>query len=226
MTTQTAVLLPIAASAEIAPANELSTAYLLKWMFRFLAPVKMLVILACCYLSMWVAAEVLAIRQSGEAINHISTLHVSFTADKPGLLAWITSTDPDAVKLRHLTLVLVGLVIAYATLRYLKEVSGVKLSMTMVYYIREAIYDKLQRVGFGFHDAMSTGQLINRALSDLQNVRAFIQTAVLVSLEILLMVFLSLLLVLERNPWLAILSLAPLPLWTWYILRFSRVVQP
>ena len=44
--------------------------------------------------------------------------------------------------------------------------------MNMVFYIREAVYDKLQRVGFGFHDAMSTGQLINRALSDLQNVRS------------------------------------------------------
>ena len=54
--------------------------------------------------------------------------------------------------------------------------------------IREAIYDKLQRVGFAFHDVLSTGQLINRALTDLQNVRSFIQTAVLTSLEIGLIV--------------------------------------
>ena len=45
------------------------------------------------------------------------------------------------------------------------------MSMNMVYYIREAVYDKLQRVGFGFHDALSSGQLINRSLGDLQNVR-------------------------------------------------------
>jgi hypothetical protein len=29
------------------------------------------------------------------------------------------------------------------------------MSMTMVFYIREAVYDKLQRVGFGFHDVLS-----------------------------------------------------------------------
>ncbi len=58
----------------------------------------------------------------------------------------------------------------------------------MVYYIREAVYDKLQRVGFGFHDAISSGQLINRALSDLQNVRAFVETVVNQSLEIRLTV--------------------------------------
>jgi len=44
----------------------------------------------------------------------------------------------------------------------------------------------MQRVGFGFHDVISSGQLINRALSDLQNVRAFVQTAILTTLEILL----------------------------------------
>ena len=80
------------------------------------------------------------------------------------------------------------LVIAIVVLRYLREVANTKMSMNMVYYIREAVYDKLQRVGFGFHDAVSSGQLINRALSDLQNVRAFVQTAVLSSLEIVLVV--------------------------------------
>jgi ATP-binding cassette subfamily B protein len=96
----------------------------------------------------------------------------------------------------------------------------------MVFYIREAVYDKLQRVGFGFHDAISSGQLINRALSDLQNVRAFVQTAVLVTLEIALVVLGNILLLLTRHPWVALLALVPLPVWTWYILRFSKKVQP
>ena len=48
---------------------------------------------------------------------------------------------------------------------------------------------------------MSTGQLINRALSDLQNVRAFIQTAVLTTLEIVLIVILNILLIVTINGW-------------------------
>jgi len=101
-----------------------------------------------------------------------------------------------------------------------------KMSMHMVYYIREAVYDKLQRVGFGFHDAISSGQLINRALSDLQNVRAFIQTAVISTLDIVFAVGGYIILLFTISPWLALLSLMPLPLWTFYILRFSKVVQP
>src|SRR6185503_10423098 len=94
------------------------------------------------------------------------------------------------------------------------------------YYIREAVYDKLQRVGFGFHDAISSGQLINRALSDLQNVRNFIQTAVLVTLEIVLVVLGNIVLLATRNGLVALLALVPLPIWTYYILRFSKKIQP
>jgi ABC-type multidrug transport system fused ATPase/permease subunit len=204
----------------------LSNSYLLRWMFAFLSPVKMLVVLACAYLSLWVAVEVLANWQAGTTVNHINTIVVSSSAIHAGFWRWISGADPAAVRLRHLTLGLSGLVLLYAGLRYLKEVSTAKLSMSMVYYIREAVYDKLQRVGFSFHDAMSTGQLINRALSDLQNVRQFVQTAVLTSLEIVLAVAFNILLILDRNKWLALISLIPLPLWTFYILRFSKVVQP
>jgi ATP-binding cassette subfamily B protein len=88
------------------------------------------------------------------------------------------------------------------------------------------VYDKLQRVGFGFHDAVTSGQLINRALSDLQNVRSFVETAVLLSLEIALVVGGYIVLILALSPWLALVALAPLPIWTWYVLRFSRTIQP
>src|SRR5438046_5475662 len=111
-----------------------------------------------------------------------------------------------------------------ALLRFLRETSNTRLSMTMVYYIREAVYDKLQRVGFAFHDVLSTGQLINRALTDLQNVRTFVQSAVLTSLEIVLIVVGYEIQLIAMNKWVALLSVAPLPLWTWYIVRFGKKV--
>lgn len=195
-------------------------------MFGFLSPVKPLIVLACLYLAFWLGAETLANRQAGMTVNYISTITLDPAAKGLGFFNWITSSQPHPAGLRRLTLILFGFVVAYALLRYLKEVSTQQLSMTLVYYIREAVYDKLQRVGFSFHDAMSTGQLINRALSDLQNCRIFIQTAVLTTLEITLAVGMNIVLVMSINRWLALLSLVPLPLWVWYILKFSRRVQP
>src|SRR5207249_7374068 len=158
--------------------------------------------------------------------NHIQHLHTSSVAVTQGFVKWIGSIDPDAMRLRRLITMLAALVAVYALLRYLREVASSKMSMEMVFYIREAIYDKVQRVGFSFHDAISSGQLINRALSDLQNVRQFVQTAILTSLEIVLVVTFYIVLIYTRNRWMAALSMIPLPIWTWYILCFSKKVQP
>ena len=203
----------------------LSNAELLKWMFRFLRPVKLLAFVACCWLALSIGVEVLTTRQFGEVANQIKALHAGERTGS-GFWRWLTGADGEAVRLRATVEVLGALVVGLLLLRYMREVSNMKLSMTMVYYIREAVFDKLQRVGFGFHDRISTGQLINRALSDLQHVRQFLQTAVLTTLDIVLIVGGYMWLLLTRSPWLAALSLVPLPFWTLYILRFSRKVQP
>jgi ATP-binding cassette subfamily B protein len=219
----------------------ISNASLLRWMFGFLRPVRLLCLLACVYLTLSIGLEVLTTRQMGNAVDHIKDLHAGSTGSRhfwPWLLGgegrafhlanlWhiLRGQDPGA-PLRDVILLLVALMSGLLIFRYLREVANIRLSMTLVYYIREAVYDKLQRVGFGFHDAISTGQLINRALTDLQNVRVFVQTAVLTTLEIGLVVGGYMILLAMRNPWVALLSLVPLPIWTLYTLGFGKRVQP
>ncbi len=208
--------------------DEINNRVLLRWMFRFVRPVRGLAAIACMYTALGVGAEVLTTRETGQAIDHIKALHVEGNpgAHAAGFGAWMFGADPQATTLRFLVAILLGLVIAMSIVRYLREVANSKFSMNMVYYIREAVYDKVQRVGFGFHDALSSGQLINRALSDLQNVRAFVQTALLTTLEIVLVVGGYIALLMTRNPYVAVLSIMPLPIWVWYVLRFSKTVQP
>src|SRR5439155_19018177 len=221
-------------------AKHKSNRELLFWMFRFLAPVKPLVFLACFYLAAAVGIEQLAVLQSGNVVDHISQLRG--TGAPQGFWQWFVGAEGKTFRLkalerslfhhdatlplRDLLIVLVALTTVMLLLRYLRIVAESKLSMTLVFYIREAVYDKLQRVGFGFHDAISTGQLINRALTDLNNVRTFVQQGLLLSLEIVLVVGGYIIVIYSRNPWLAALSLLPLPIWTWYIMRFSTKVQP
>jgi ATP-binding cassette subfamily B protein len=195
-------------------------------MFRFVRPVKWLAMLACTWLTIGVACEVLAVQQPANAVNLIQKLNISQIAQGQGILRWLESSETDPVALRHVMAVLFMLVTMMAIVRYLREVANSRMSMNMVFYIREAVYDRVQRVGFGFHDAISSGQLINRSLSDLQNCRQFIQTAILTTLEIILVITFYIALVANQNGYLALLSLIPLPIWTWYILRFSRIIQP
>jgi ABC-type multidrug transport system fused ATPase/permease subunit len=206
-------------------APETTNRQLLKWMFGFLRPVKGVVLVACVLLALWTAAEIGAVRITALAIDQIETINLTEIRDA-GLLAWITGHFPEAVGLRRVIVLLACLTVGMGLLNFCREMTNVRLSMEMVFYIREAVYDKLQRAGFGFHDAISTGELINRSLSDLQNVRAFVNSAVLITLEIVLIVGGYIILLLWRSPWVAALALAPLPFWTWYIIRFSRRAQP
>jgi hypothetical protein len=73
---------------------------LLLWMFGFLKPVKPLVFLACLYLSLWVGAEVMAVRQSGQAVNVIGDLRANPDARAIGMWRWLFSADVGAIRLR------------------------------------------------------------------------------------------------------------------------------
>jgi ABC-type multidrug transport system fused ATPase/permease subunit len=222
----------------IPSADQVGNGFLLRWMFRFLKPVKWIVFFNCLYIALWVGAEALTTKQTARVVNEIQDFGTSArVANGPGFWHWMTPSGFDVravlaglcgrqVDFRFQIIGLMLVVVAYVSFRYLRVVSGAKMSMNMVYYIREAVYDKLQRVGFGFHDAVSSGQLINRALSDLQNVRAFVETAVNQSLEIGLTVGAYIFLLITVSKSIALLSLVPLPLWTYYILRFSKTVQP
>jgi ATP-binding cassette subfamily B protein len=199
---------------------------LFAWMLGLTRPVRAFVALSVLWLVLWTAAETLTIRQAGEVINQIQALRPSEGAIAGGFWAWLQGGDLATRQLLRALGLFTALVLVYTTFRYMRIVADAKMSMHMVFHIRAAVYDKLQRVGFGFHDALSTGQLINRALSDLQHVRAFIQTAILMSLEITLSVLFSIVLIYTRNPWVALAALAPLPFWVHYVLRFSRKIQP
>jgi ABC-type multidrug transport system fused ATPase/permease subunit len=213
-------------STEPLPLPEISNSTLLIWMFRFLKPVLGLVLIAALWLTLTIAADISSTKVVSLIISVIQYLPIGGLTTLHGFWSWFWSNEVNANSIRRLDLYLAGLVILQAVFRYLREVANAKMSMNMVYYIREAIYDKLQRVGFSFHDVLSTGQLINRALTDLQNVRGFIQTAVLTTLEIVLYVVGYMYMIFSVSHWLALLSLLPLPIWTWYILRFGKMVQP
>jgi ATP-binding cassette subfamily B protein len=195
-------------------------------MFQFIRPVMVLVVLACFWVAAAAATETCTLWVARKAINAIQSIHRVDAGHAPSVTQWVESPDPGTRQLIHILEELGGLVLLMLGVRYCKETSNTRMSMNMVFYLREAVYDKVQRVGFGFHDVHSSGQLINRALSDLQNVRSFIQTAVLVTLDIALTVTFYIVLIWTVNKWVAALSLVPLPIWTYYILRFSRKIQP
>ena len=124
-------------------------------------------------------------------------------------------------------IVILGLLVVLNNfITFLRTYMNSRFTMDMVYHMRAAVYDRLQNVGFAFHDEHSSGALINRALSDLQNVRAFLQMGLLLTVEIVAFVVGWIVYMSTISRWVALAALLPVPFWIWYILRFGRKMQP
>jgi ABC-type multidrug transport system fused ATPase/permease subunit len=130
----------------------------------------------------------------------------------------------------RVVLILIGMLALFIVLssvcNFFRSVVNTKLSMDMVFHMRSAVYDQLQQVGFSFHDAHSSGQLINRALSDLHNVRFFVNLSLVSIAEIVGYTIGYNILIATINPWVGLASLLPVPFWIWYILRFGKKMRP
>lgn len=187
-------------------------------------PVWPVAVVACLIVLARVAVEVVSVYFFSPAVTAMARGFGSSEAH--GFFAWFSGSTASVVSLRR-TLCALGISqIALGVMIYLRNIWDCKFSMHVVFHIRGAIYDRLQNVGLSLHDRMSSGQLINRALSDLQNVRAFVNASLLTSLDIVASVGGYLLLLFLRSPWLMAAALVPLPFWCVVIFRFSRKAQP
>jgi len=102
---------------------------------------------------------------------------------------------------------------------------GGRVSLDVQYDLRNAIYERLQRLDFAGHDQLQTGQLVSRASSDLgliQGLLAFLP----IMLGNLVMVVLSLAIMLILSPALTLVMVVALPLLAVVALRLRRKVFP
>jgi ATP-binding cassette subfamily B protein len=70
-----------------------------------------------------------------------------------------------------LIVMLMGLGLAQFVFAYFRRYSAGKISLSVDYRLRTAIFDHLQRLDFARHDDMQTGQLVSRASSDVNLVQ-------------------------------------------------------
>src|SRR5205823_10317723 len=100
---------PLRSQPAATPVIPTTNSQLVRWMFQFARPVMMLIFLACLYLALWVGAEVLAVRQTGQVVGHIQKIQHSDIAARGGFLAWVRGGEAEAVLLRHYVFVLAAL---------------------------------------------------------------------------------------------------------------------
>ena len=132
----------------------------------------------------------------------------------------------DVSSIQRGTLTLLGLSLVKAVFTFLYGRWTEVASQNVAYDLRNAIHGKLQSLSFSYHDQAETGQLLTRAISDVDRIR-FLTGRALVSLSQLLILILGIavsMLIMNRR--LALLTLITVPFMAYFALDFGRRYRP
>jgi ATP-binding cassette subfamily B multidrug efflux pump len=155
----------------------------------------------------------------------------------PRLLGWavdqahslLTDVGGDSEKalsgLRSTALLLIGT----AALRgFTQMISGFQsefIAQNVGRDLRAAFFEKLQRVGFDYHDKIHSGDLITRGMLDLEGVRGFIETGLQRFLTLVLLVVIGSALLIAQDPLMALLAMSFVPLVGWRAGRMGLLLR-
>jgi ATP-binding cassette subfamily B multidrug efflux pump len=130
-----------------------------------------------------------------------------------GLLAWSV-------------LALLGLTLLKGLLAFLQGRWTEVASQGVAYDLRNDIHEKLAGLSFSYHDRAQTGQLLSRAVQDVERIRFLTGRATLRLAEGITLLLGTAVALAWMNPRLALLTLAFIPVVAWIAYRFGRTFRP
>lgn len=140
-----------------------------------------------------------------------------------GFLGWSTSRETAI-------LLVAGTIVAASLLRgvsdYGQNYLGNLVSQRISYDIRNALYERWQRLSYAYHDQQQTGQLMSRATVDVEAIRMFFSMGLIGIVQVVVMVIGVSIILLVTDWKLGLLSLSVLPLIGWRAIVFSSTMRP
>ena len=142
-------------------------------------------------------------------------LIVSFNLVIPQFIRWIID---NGIRSTNLTLLagsvgaLIGLTLLKGFATYFQGRWSEIGSQSVAFDLRNAIQTKLTRLSFSFHDQSETGQLLSRAIQDVERIRFLTGRATLRILDSVVLALATALIMVSMNPRLALLVSLTLPL--------------
>ncbi len=121
-----------------------------------------------------------------------------------------------------LSLLILGVSIVRGVLNYGQNYLADALSQRLAYDLRNAFYDKLQRLSFAFHDQQNTGDLMSTATVDVENARAFVNLGIIRMAYLIVLVVGATVILLLTDWRLALVGLSGVPLAAFIAVRMSR----
>lgn len=140
-----------------------------------------------------------------------------------------TVTEGEVVDFSHinmLAILVVGIYMVRALSKFGTDYISHCAAWSMVRDIRQKMYDSLQRQSLRYYSDKQTGELMSRVINDTRTFEVLLAHAiptVVVNGIMLIGVFAILA---QLNLTLALLTLIPVPLLAWMVLKFSKISRP
>ncbi len=121
---------------------------------------------------------------------------------------------------------LLGLVLVKGVLTYFEGRWTEVASQNVAFDLRNEIQRKITLLSFSFHDQAEAGDLLSRAVQDVERIRFLTGRATFRVLEGIFLMLITALVMLLMNPTLGLLSVVAIPLLAFQSIRFGRVFRP
>jgi ATP-binding cassette subfamily B protein len=132
----------------------------------------------------------------------------------------------DGANLTPLALAVVAAGVLRLAFSVSRRIVAGQVSLGVEYDLRNRMYQHLHSLELSFFDTEQTGQLMSRATVDLQAVRFFLGYGLIFILQSALTIVIAATVMLVLDPWLAAISLAPMPFVIWISFRYGRLNRP
>jgi ABC-type multidrug transport system fused ATPase/permease subunit len=134
--------------------------------------------------------------------------------------------DQDIHLLSWLVLTLLGLTLLKGGLAFFQGRWIEMSSQGVAYDLRNAIHHKLSALSFSYHDRAETGQLLSRAIQDVERIRFLTGRASMRLVDGSVLLLGTMVMLVSMNPRLALLALMAMPLLVYRAFDFARRYRP
>jgi ATP-binding cassette, subfamily B, multidrug efflux pump len=121
---------------------------------------------------------------------------------------------------------LVALALARALFTFLQGYLAERASQGVAYDLRDALFERIERLSFSYYDRVQTGQLVTRLTSDVEQIRTFAGSGVVQLANAVVMLIGTTAVLLYLDWQLALVALTIVPILAVLLVRFVRRIRP
>jgi ATP-binding cassette subfamily B multidrug efflux pump len=151
----------------------------------------------------------------GLAVNQVAAIATAGPAHAPEAQAMLW----------RVALMIVGVMTASGLLSMVSGFEGEYVSQKVGYKLRLDFFEQLQRLSFGYHDKIHSGDLITRGMLDIEGVRNVIVMGMLSSVSLAFLVTVTTWRLLSVDLWIGLLALSFVPFTIWRAARLGYMLR-